>query len=111
MNEKIEDKEELEDLVVYLLSGAIDTENVSDAIKYILTASLTKKHDHLTLIINSYGGSVSDGFALIDVMTGSKVPIYTVGLGEIVSMGLLIFISGTRGHRVLTPNTYIMSHQ
>ena len=41
----------------------------------------------------------------------SQIPIKTVGLGTIASAGLLIFISGTAGRRVLTPNTSILSHQ
>jgi ATP-dependent Clp protease protease subunit len=44
-------------------------------------------------------------------MNNSTVPIKTVGLGEISSCGLLIFMAGTQGRRVLTPNTSILSHQ
>jgi ATP-dependent Clp protease protease subunit len=44
-------------------------------------------------------------------LVGSRIPIHTVGLGMIASMGLLLFISGKKGKRVLTPNTLIMSHQ
>ena len=62
-------------------------------------------------MICSDGGNVSDAFALIDVMRSSAIPIKTVGLGMIASAGLLIFISGTPGRRVLTPNTSILSHQ
>jgi ATP-dependent protease ClpP protease subunit len=44
-------------------------------------------------------------------MRTSKIPIKTVGLGQIASCGLLIFLSGAVGRRVLTANTSIMSHQ
>jgi ATP-dependent Clp protease protease subunit len=44
-------------------------------------------------------------------MKNSKIPIKTVGLGQIASCGLLIFLAGTPGRRVLTPNTSILSHQ
>ena len=50
-------------------------------------------------------------FALIDVMRGSGIPIHTVGLGVIASCGLLLFITGQKGNRILTPNTSILSHQ
>ena len=50
-------------------------------------------------------------FALIDIMQGSKIPIHTLGLGQISSAGLLIFMAGTKGFRTLTPNTSILSHQ
>jgi ATP-dependent Clp protease protease subunit len=65
----------------------------------------------LTLIINSPGGEVHSAFALIDVMKGSAIPIKTVGLGMIASCGILTFMSGTKGRRVITPNTSILSHQ
>ena len=54
---------------------------------------------------------MEDAFALIDVMRSSKVAIKTVGLGSIASAGLMIFLAGSRGRRVLTPNTSILSHQ
>jgi ATP-dependent Clp protease protease subunit len=62
-------------------------------------------------MICSEGGELAPAFALIDVMKNSKIPIKTVGLGQIASCGLLIFLSGTPGRRVLTPNTSILSHQ
>ena len=44
-------------------------------------------------------------------MMGSKIPIRTIGMGMIASCGLLMFITGTKGKRILTPNTSILSHQ
>jgi ATP-dependent Clp protease protease subunit len=44
-------------------------------------------------------------------MRGSNVPIRTIGIGQIASAGLLIFIAGEKGMRTLTPNTSILSHQ
>jgi ATP-dependent Clp protease protease subunit len=70
-----------------------------------------KKLKELLLMICSEGGELSTAFALIDVMRTSKIPIKTVGLGQIASCGLLIFLSGAVGRRVLTANTSIMSHQ
>jgi len=62
-------------------------------------------------MICSEGGSMESAFALIDVMKSSDIPIKTVGLGQIASCGLLIFLTGAPGRRVLTPNTSILSHQ
>jgi ATP-dependent Clp protease protease subunit len=62
-------------------------------------------------MICSEGGDMSSAFALIDVMRSSLIPIKTVGLGQIGSAGLLIFLAGSRGRRLLTPNTSILSHQ
>src|SRR5574344_1834410 len=66
---------------------------------------LTKReYDHLTLIINSPGGDLNSAFAIIDCMKGSALPVHTIGLGLIASCGILTFMSGEKGHRILTPN-------
>lgn len=101
----------LEEFGVFLLFEDIEEESVEEAVEFILEANLNKVHKELTIIINSRGGSCMDGFALIDIMSGSKIPVRTVGIGALASMGLTIFIAGEKGKRTLTPNTFVMSHQ
>jgi len=103
----------LADHGMMLLIGEIDDASVRAVIEWILHENhiRKKKHKELLLMICSEGGSVSDAFALIDVMQSSKIPIKTVGLGEVSSAGLMIFIAGAPGRRVLTPRTSILSHQ
>lgn len=97
---------------IYTLFGEIDTNSVESAIRFILAHNhVNKKVKFITLVVNSEGGDLNDAFALIDVMCHSKVPVYTLGLGQISSCGLMIFMAGAPGHRVLTPNTHVMSHQ
>lgn len=103
----------LRDKGIHLLSGGFNDETAKTIVTWILEANLSTKNDynHLTLIINSPGGSVNAAFAIIDAMRGSAIPVHTMGLGMIGSCGLLTFIAGTKGHRILTPNTSILSHQ
>jgi ATP-dependent Clp protease protease subunit len=103
----------LNDHGVMVLMGEIDEDTVKPVIEWILHENYVrkKKIKELLLTICSSGGDLGVGFALIDVMRSSKIPIKTVGLGTIASCGLLIFLSGSPGRRVLTPNTSIMSHQ
>jgi ATP-dependent Clp protease protease subunit len=112
-NDQQKTRTSLSDHGVFMLTGEVNTSNVNDAIKFILKNNLNPECDleYMTMIINSEGGYTSDGFALIDVMLGSHIPIYTVGIGLIASMGLLLFLTGEKGHRTLTPNTMILSHQ
>lgn len=104
---------DLQDNGIYLFAEDVNGDSCAEAMRFVLEKNLdtNNKHKHLTMIINSPGGHVIDGFALIDVMNGSRIPIHTVGLGMIASMGLLLFMTGKKGKRVLTPNTLIMSHQ
>src|SRR6516164_11669538 len=92
---------------IYLLTGDINESECEEAIRFILEANLNNGHDYLSMIVNSPGGYVNAGFSLIDVMNGSKTEVRTVGLGILASMGLLIFISGSRGRRCMTPNTMV----
>ena len=97
---------------VYLLMDVITAESCKDAIEFILKQNAEKKKQkRLQFMICSPGGDVPSCFALIDIMKGSRIPIHTVGLGVIASCGLLLFITGEKGKRTLTPNTSILSHQ
>lgn len=98
---------------MYVLMDEIDQDSIKPVIEWILHENhvVKKKKKELLLMICSEGGLLHSAFALIDVMNSSKIPIKTVGLGLIASCGLLIFMNGTIGRRILTPNTSILSHQ
>ena len=117
MNIEKEDKNidipNIEDHHYYLFNSTFDAGSTGEAMKFILARNLMKKDrpKFMKMIINSPGGEVPSAFALIDTMKGSKIPVYTYGLGEIASCGLLTFMSGAKGHRYITRNTAILSHQ
>ena len=97
---------------IYLFMTLVNDDTCKDLISFIITKNLiTPKPKYLQLIINSGGGDLNTAFAVIDIMRGSPIPIRTVGLGLIASAAFAIFIAGEKGHRTLTPNTSIMSHQ
>ena len=110
--ESTADKELLLKRGISIFMGDVKSETISPIVDWILAANLSKKpHKELTLGICSPGGDLYACFARIDVMKGSSIPIKTIGMGMIASCGLLMFISGTKGKRILTPNTSILSHQ
>lgn len=102
----------LESFGSHMFFGEVDDISTRDAVEFILKANqiFPDKRD-LTLYINSTGGNVGSGFALIDIMQVSRHPIKTVGLGNIMSMGVLILCSGAKGKRIMTKNTQVMAHQ
>lgn len=98
---------------VFYLSDEINQSVARDVNTWILDSNFQQKrtYENLTLMITSPGGDLFSAFSIIDVMRASSVPIHTVGLGLIASAGLMIFISGQQGERLITPNTMILSHQ
>ena len=98
----------------YYMAETFTAETTKPIIIWIIENNLMTARDRkkeLTLIINSPGGEVHSAFALIDTMKGSAIPIKTIGIGMIASCGVLTFMAGAKGKRLLTPNTSILSHQ
>jgi len=106
------EKEEKDPLdKITFLTGEIDEETAENIIKKIIKLNHKQEVPFIQMIINSNGGHIPSGFAIIDIMRWSKIPIYTIGLGLIASMGLLIFMAGEKGHRIITPRTSVLSHR
>jgi ATP-dependent Clp protease protease subunit len=105
----------LQECGMYVFMDEVDSDSIAPIIEWILEQNyvvpVAERKQELLLMICSDGGELAAAFALIDVMRSSAIPIKTVGLGQIASSGLLIFMAGAKGRRVLTPNTSILSHQ
>lgn len=97
----------------FLLCKEIDASSAEEAVKFILERNLMveDRPNEIRLIINSPGGETQSAFAITDVMEASSIPIWTYGLGNLQSAALAIFIAGKKGHRYITKNTSILSHQ
>ena len=105
-------KEEQSQHSFFLLMEDISLSSAKNVVEWIFECNFAEERPELlNLIITSPGGDLSAAFAVIDAMRGSAIPIRTIGLGQIASAGLMIFIAGTKDHRIITPNTSILSHQ
>ena len=65
----------------------------------------------IKLYINSPGGSVYDGLAIIDTMNYIEPDVQTIGIGLQASMGAMLLSAGAKGKRFCLPNARIMIHQ
>lgn len=63
----------------------------------------------IKLIVNTFGGSVYDGFALVGVIDSSETPVYTYCFGKAMSMGFVVFAAGHK--RFAHPLATFMFHQ
>jgi len=106
-----EEKKTLKDYGIIFITGAIDGDTSMTVCEQIIQINIEHSSDFIQMIINSVGGSVSAGFAIIDMMEWSRLPIYTTGVGMVSSMALGIFMAGERSQRILTPRTSILSHR
>lgn len=63
----------------------------------------------IELIVNTYGGSLYDGFGLVGIINKSTTPVYTYCYGKAMSMGFMIFIAGKK--RFIHPLGTLMYHE
>lgn len=101
--------DEVKESTVKPLIEKIHEINFNDDKKDRETYGNGKRNDKpIFLHINTPGGVVSQGLALIDTMNISKTPVHTVGTGMIASMGIPIFITGKK--RMATEHAIFMFH-
>lgn len=65
----------------------------------------------IKMYINSPGGSITDGLAILDTMQYIKAPVHTVIIGQAASMAAVIAAAGEKGHRLALPSARILIHQ
>jgi ATP-dependent Clp protease, protease subunit len=85
--------------------------NVEEQSAWLMRALLALDADSsedITLIINSYGGDMHEGCAIIDTIGLLRSDVSTVIIGEACSMAAVIAMSGTKGKRYATKNSSIM---
>jgi len=93
---------------VILLYGLIDNYMAETICTKIQGMNLLNSKMPITLKINSPGGSITDGLAIIDEMIISKAPIHTIITGECASMAGIISLVGHK--RFITQNGVWMMH-
>lgn len=111
-----EDKFEMEDVEDrrITINSTIDEFIIDTAVNHILRYNRLDKdipvneRKPIRIYINSPGGSVTDGYALIDAIRLSKTPVYTINLALAASMGFLIFIAGHK--RYSMPHAEFLMH-
>lgn len=100
----------LRDNIIFL-DGPIDDHVANLIIAQMLFLQSEDPKKDISFYINSPGGSVTAGLAIIDTMNHIKNDISTVAVGMAASMGAHILASGTKGKRYILPNAEIMIHQ
>lgn len=100
----------LRDRIIFV--GSVIDDQIANAVVaqlLFLTAEDPKKDIHL--YINSPGGSITAGMAVIDTMNFIEPDVSTICTGMAASMGAMLLLSGAPGKRFALPNAEVMLHQ
>ncbi len=100
----------LNDRIIFL-GGPIDEHVANIVIAQLLHLENQDAKQDIYLYINSPGGSVTAGLAILDTMNHIKPDVSTICVGMAASMGAMILSAGAKGKRLALPNAEIMIHQ
>ncbi len=100
----------LKDRIIYLGEDVNPTTS-SLIVAQMLFLESEDPDKEINFYINSPGGSITDGMAIVDTMNYIKCPVSTVCVGLAASMGAVLLASGEKGKRFAMPNSEILIHQ
>ncbi len=96
---------------IIFLGGPIDDDVANIVIAQLLFLQSEDPKKEIKLYINSPGGHVTAGMAIVDTMNHVKNDVATVCVGRAASMGAIILSAGTKGKRFVLENAEVMIHQ
>ena len=100
----------LKDRIIFL-GEDVNATTASLVVAQLLFLESEDPDKEINLYINSPGGSVTDGLAIVDTMNYIKCPVSTTCIGLAASFGAVLLANGEKGKRYATPNAEILIHQ
>ena len=100
----------LKDRIIFI-DQQVDEHLVSIVVAQLLFLEAEDPEKDINIYINSPGGMVTAGLAILDTMNYVKPDISTICVGLAASMGAVLLSAGTKGKRYALPNAEIMIHQ
>jgi ATP-dependent Clp protease, protease subunit len=100
----------LKDRIIFL-SGIINTNNANTIIAQLLFLEKENQKEDIQIFVNSPGGEIDAGMAILDTMNYIKPNITTICVGMAASMACVILAGGEKGKRLALPNSKLLIHQ
>lgn len=96
---------------IIMVEGEINNEMAVSVVAQLRYLESQDKEKPITMFIQSPGGDVAAGYAIIDTMNDIKCPVHTVAMGMTASMAVTIFLNGKKGERSVYKHTELLVHQ
>ena len=96
---------------IVFISGEVHDDMANAIVAQLLFLQAQDPKKEISVYVNSPGGSVTAGLAILDTMKMLKCPVATYCVGQAASMGAILLAAGTKGKRHALPNARIMIHQ
>lgn len=100
----------LEDRIIFI-TGEIDDNLANMVVAQLIFLEAKNPDKDISLYINSPGGSITAGMAIYDTINYIKCDVSTICIGLAASMAAFLLSCGTKGKRLILPNSEVMIHQ
>ncbi len=94
---------------IVVLHGDVNEHTISAVIAQLLHLANISR-DPIYMVVSTYGGSVDEMFSLYDTVKFLPCPVHTIGLGKVMSAGVLLLAAGEKGKRMIGRSARIMMH-
>ena len=91
-----------------MIDEEIDGHSIGLALRGIRSLVMNDAESQITLIVSTYGGDLYSAYGLYDYLRTLQCPIQTIGIGQVMSAGTLLFLAGDE--RIALPHTTFMIH-
>lgn len=96
---------------IVMVSGPIESAMANTVIAQLLFLESENPNADISMYINTPGGEVYAGLAIMNTMQYIKPNVSTIGMGLVASMGSVLLAAGEKGKRFVLPDTAVMIHQ
>jgi len=96
---------------IVMVSGPIETNMANTIVAQLLFLESENPNADISLYINSPGGEIYAGLAIMNTMQYIKPNVSTIGMGVVASMASVLLAAGEKGKRFLLPDATVMIHQ
>ncbi|MGX4644833.1 MULTISPECIES: ATP-dependent Clp endopeptidase proteolytic subunit ClpP [Holzapfeliella] len=96
---------------IIMLSGEVNDQMANSIISQLLFLDAQDSEKDISIYINSPGGVITSGLAILDTMNFIKADVQTIATGMAASMASVLLAGGTKGKRFALPNSTVLIHQ
>ena len=96
---------------IIMLSGEVNDQMANSIIAQLLFLDAQDNTKDIYMYINSPGGVITSGMAIVDTMNFIKSPVSTIATGMAASMASIILAEGEKGKRFTLPHATVLIHQ
>ncbi|MHA1675808.1 MAG: ClpP family protease, partial [Candidatus Njordarchaeales archaeon] len=94
-----------------VISGTIREDSAAQFLEQVTALECIDMNKPISIYVDTYGGNLDAAMCMYDTIKACCCPVVTIGIGKVMSAGVLLLAAGDKGNRFITENTRVMVHE